>query len=113
MTRHVLGLPHKPRNFEGSFAASEFHVIGDYSSVTAPDDSFAASDISFNCLINPFTDYEYDSRLEVSETQFETLETGEMSHDDESVSVLADRVLPSVSRVALRVAPQITGDEGN
>ena len=62
-------------------------------------------------LFTRFTDYEYDSELEVSETQFETLETGEMSHDDESVSVLADRALPSASRVALRVAAQITGDE--
>ena len=33
-----------------------------------------------------------------------------MSQDDESVSVLADRALPSASRVALRVAAQITGE---
>ena len=44
--------------------------------------------------MNLFIDYEYDSELEVSETQFETMETGEMSHEDESVSVLADRVFP-------------------
>ena len=50
--------------------------------------------------------------MEVSETQFKTLETGEMSHDDESVSVSVDRVLPSASRVVLRDAAQITEDEG-
>ena len=79
------------RNSEDNFTASGFHVIADYSSVTAPDDSCTVPDISFNCNINPFTDYEYDSDLEASETQFETLETGEVSHDDGSVSVLADR----------------------
>ena len=35
-----------------------------------------------------------------------------MSQDDESDSVLADPVLPSASRVALRVAAQITRNEG-
>ena len=40
------------RNSEGHFTASKFHVIGDYSSVTAPDDSCVAPDISFKCLIN-------------------------------------------------------------
>ena len=34
-----------------------------------------------------------------------------MSRHDESVSVLADRALPSASRFALRVATQIIGDE--
>ena len=80
------------------FTASEFHVIGDYSSVTAPDDPCAAPDICCNNLIHSFTmasDIFYDSDFEVSETQFDTSEIGEMSQDDESVSVSADRALPS------------------
>ena len=71
---------------EGLVAASDVLFMVDYCSVTA-------SDASLIGLINPFTDYEYDSELEVSGTQFETLETGEISHEDESVSALADRVL--------------------
>ena len=42
------------RNSEGRFTASEFHAIGDYSSVTASDDSCAAPDISFNYFIKVF-----------------------------------------------------------
>ena len=49
--------------------------------------------------------------MEVSETQLKTLETGEMSHEDGRVSVLADWVLPSASCAALRVSAQIEEEE--
>ena len=99
------------RNSEGHVTASEFHVIGNYSSVTASDDPCGLLTSLSLALINPFTDYEYGSELEVSETHFDTSKVGEMSQDDESVRVLADRALPSASRVALRVAAQITEEE--
>ena len=98
------------RNSEGHITASDFHGIDADIPFTALDDCTASDD--FNGLINSDTDHGYDSELEVSETQFETLETGEMNQDEESVSALADRALPSASRVALRGATQITGDKG-
>ena len=66
---------------EGQFTASDLHGIGADIPSTALDDHTASDDL--NGLVNSGTDYEYDSELEVSETQFETLETGEMSQDDE------------------------------
>ena len=65
------------RNSEGQLTASDFHGIEADIPVTALDDHTTSDDLKD--LVNVGTDHEYDSELEVSETQFETLETGEMS----------------------------------
>ena len=64
------------RNSEGQFTASDIHGIDADIPFTALDDHKVSDDL--NEVMNFVTDYEYDSELEVSEIQFETLETGEM-----------------------------------
>ena len=86
--RHSMGFE-TDRNSEGQFTASDLHGIDADIHVTALDDHTASGDL--NDLIKLGTNYEYDSEVEVSEIQFKTLETGEMSRDDEFDGVLAIR----------------------
>ena len=69
---------------EGQFSASDLHgidadihitVLDDF---TVSDDSTALDDHTASDDVNG----PYDSELEVSETQIDTLETGEMSNDE-------------------------------
>ena len=98
---------------EGQVSASDLHGIGADIHITALDDHTASDDraaLDDRTASNDLSD-PYDSKLEFSETQIDTLETREMSHDDESVSELAGRTLPSASRFALKAATQIIEDE--
>ena len=92
--RHPAGIETN-RNSEGHSTASDLHCIDADILITALDDHMASDDLKG--LVNFGTGYEHHSELEVSETQFETLETGKMSQDDEFDGVLVIRHSRSVA----------------